>query len=639
MRARIAPALIGVLGVAIAWTFAATVLRHTRPMALPLDESYAYLVEARQLARGQLAGASGLWSIVLAPLWLLGARGEALVWVAFGLSAALYVATALGVARIVRTIAGGVAGVAAAVMVLALAPFAASALAGSEAALGSALLIAIACGLLEAPATGRPPIWLGVALGAATLAGPELAGIAIAVVGVAAIQRARQRGRRAAAAWLAPLLVPLVWCALHRAIALPSHRADGAASGLWRAVWWDATSPLPWPRIIAVLGLVGAVGIVRWARRTRRGLAAAMIVTAPLVVMLGAAISGRWSTEGARCLAPALPFVMIGVGCALGLAGRSRHVAIVAGLALAGFAWRAMPALIAEARQFAQAASDVDAALVAVGGHLRRAPGTIAMAELPGAIGYVGDVTVLGLPASQGPGVLFEQLERLPPEQRPARFVIDPAGPAAPAIAELAGDSAFRVALRPAFAPRGNAIPLHLDVFAARWDHTDTGERPLGAHAGWAIVDRIDLADRDSEAAHAWSGALGVAAGDSPARWSVLAREVAANGLILDGGRTIRGGERFTVAIDPARPAHLVLRTGGARAITGHDLAGQPLDRAVQLRVLDAANHELASATLPAPDGRFVEQSFALPAGASGALHTEASAAYRAFHWFVLQPE
>ncbi|MEO7731927.1 MAG: hypothetical protein ABIY55_13210, partial [Kofleriaceae bacterium] len=147
----LAPAAIAVVGVAIAWAFAATVLRHTRPMALPLDESYVYLVHARQLARGELAGASGLWPIVLAPLWLIGARGAALIWVALGLSAALYVATALGVQRLVRAIAGGVAGVVAALLVLGMAAFAASALAGTEAALASALLVAIACGLVAAP--------------------------------------------------------------------------------------------------------------------------------------------------------------------------------------------------------------------------------------------------------------------------------------------------------------------------------------------------------------------------------------------------------------------------------------------------------------------------------------------------------
>jgi hypothetical protein len=641
----LAPAAIAAVGAAIAWAFAATVLRQTRPLAFPLDDSYAYLVHARQLGRGQLAGAVGLWPIVLAPLWLVGARGQALVWASFALSAALYVATALGVARIVRTIAGGVAGVVAALLLLGVAAFASSALAGTEAAIASAVLVAIACRLLAAPPTGPPAKRLAVALAAATLAGPALAMIAIAIVAVAVIQRVRQRDRRAALRWLAPLVVPVAWCGAHHALALPSalRGSDVAATGLGhllRAVFWDATSPLVWPRIVALLWLAGAVRVALWARRAQRGLAGVVIVVAPAVVMLGAAAAGRWSADSGRFLAPALPFVMIGAGCALGVTGRRRCATIAAAIVLVGFAWFAVPGAIAEARRFAQAATDLDVELVAAGDHVHRhRPDAIGMAEQPGAIAYAADVPVVALPASEGPGVVFEQLERLAPAQRPTWFAIDPAGPSAPAIAELSGDSGFRAALGPALVPRRGALPASVEIFAARWDHVGTGERPLVDHAGWAIVDRIDLADRDSEAAHGWAGALGAVAGAPPAQRSMIGREVGAQGLILDGGRTIRGGERFTLALDPARPARLVLRTGGARSLGAQDPAGPSVDHAAQVRLLDAAGRELAAVTVPAPDGRFVELTFALPAGASRVLHTEASSAYRAFHWFALQPE
>jgi len=115
-------------------------------------------------------------------------------------------------------------------------------------------------------------------------------------------------------------------------------------------------------------------------------------------------------------------------------------------------------------------------------------------------------------------------------------------------------------------------------------------------------------------------------------------REAAAHGLILDGGRTIRGGtERFEIAIDPAKPVRLVLRTGGGprlslpRGDRAPGRAAHPRRRRPRAR----------RATLPAPtaSGGFAEVAFALPAGARTALHTEASAPYRAFHWFVLQPE
>lgn len=105
---------------------------------------------------------------------------------------------------------------------------------------------------------------------------------------------------------------------------------------------------------------------------------------------------------------------------------------------------------------------------------------------------------------------------------------------------------------------------------------------------------------------------------------------------MIDGGRTIRGArERFTIARDPPRPVKLVLRTGGRASYPYQET----LRSEVELRVLAADGRELGRATLPVPDGTFVEVAFDLPAGAPATLTTEASAPYRAFHWFALQPE
>jgi hypothetical protein len=161
----------------------------------------------------------------------------------------------------------------------------------------------------------------------------------------------------------------------------------------------------------------------------------------------------------------------------------------------------------------------------------------------------------------------------------------------------------------------------------------------LEDHAGWAIVDRIDVADLASEAAHHWAGALGrLRLGDPAAQWSIVGRDVGAHGLVLDGGRTIRGGaERFTITVDPGKPVRLVLRTGGARTYRFHE----PVDHPVPLVILDPAGRDVARATLPAATatGGFAEVTFELAAGASPVLRTQASSPYRAFHWFVLQPE
>jgi hypothetical protein len=685
---------IALVAIAIAWGFAITVLRHTRPMGLPLDDSYLYLTYARQLGRGQpftyvpgggdSAGATSVvWPMVLAPFWALGARGHALVWASFVVSAALYAATALGVSRIVAQLAGGVAGVLAPLVLFAIAPFAWTALSGLDVALSSALLVTMIRLLLTAPPTGAPGRRLAACLAAASLTRPEAGVLVAVVVGVAAIDRLRRRELGAAAWWLAPLAAPAAWLCANRLLAghwLPSTAIEnshfylpGFDATYWRgAVWtltgrmlrgvfWDPASPLVWPRLVAVGWIAGAIRVIAWGRRERRRLAGTVIVVAPFALMLAViASSGLWMVQNYRYIAPAFPLLVIGVGCALGPARRvpgpapgpagprwRRAHAVAAVAIVGGLGAAAIPGLVADAQLFAQGVMDTNTQVVTIGEYLhRKLPGARVMLPDAGAIAYYGDGRIDGLVArvtndplgvaNHGPGARFELLDGLPPAQRFTHFALYPGWLGTD---ELFGEVVLATPLRPRFAARRLAGGSDLQLIVASWDHVGTGERPLNDHAGWAVVDRIDIADLASEAAHAWAGALGRRElGDSPARWSVVGREVGAHGLVLDGGRTIRGGgERFVIAVDPGKPARLVLRTGGARSYPEHAWIEHP----VSLRILDAGEREIARATLPAPtaSGAFVEITFALPAGSSSVLHTEASAPYRAFHWFVLQPE
>jgi hypothetical protein len=677
---------IALVAIAIAVAFAATVLGHTRPMGLPLDDSYIYLTYAKQFGRGQpfsyfpgggysAGSTSVLWPMLLAPFWALGARGHALVWVSFVASTALYVATALGVGRIVQRLAGGIAGVLAPLVLLAIAPFAWAALSGMEVAFASALLVTMIRLLLDARSTGAPAPKLAACLAATSLSRPEATLLVIAVVGVAAINRVRQRDLRAASWWLVPLVAPAAWLCANKLCAGNWFPNTGVAKShfylpgfdwtywgreVWtlsrrmlRGVFWEATSPLVWPRLVTALWLVGAIRVIAWARRERRLLAGAVIIVAPFALMLAViASSGLWSFHNYRYIAPAFPLLVIVAGCALGPVRSERllwsRVHAVAGIVIAGgFMRAAIPGLAADARMFAQGAMDTNTQVVAIGEYLhRKLPDANVMFHDAGAIAYYGDGRVydmLGLVtnhqagiANHGPGARFEFLERLPAEQRFTHFAYYPGWLG---TAEFYGEVVFRAPLRPGFEPRRLAGGSDMQVIVANWDHVGTGERVLDDHDGWSIVDRIDIADLASEEAHRWDGALGRrGVGDPTARWSVVGREVGIHGLILDGGRTIRGGtERFAIVTDPARPVRLVLRTGGARSYPYHE----PIQHAAQLRILDEGDREVARATLPAPaaGGGFAEVTFALPAGSSSVLHTEASAPYRAFHWFVLQPE
>jgi hypothetical protein len=350
-------AIIVALALFIAWAFAATTLRFAGSMGLPLDDSYIYLTYAKQFGRaepftyypggGYSAGSTSvLWPMLLAPFWTLGARGHALVWVSFGVCAALYAVVAVGCYRFVAQLRDQLSGLLCAVMVLVIAPFAWCSLSGMEVAFAAALLVGTLLLLATEPNEGKPSRLLIAVLAATSLSRPEATLLVGAIVAVRALQRARARDWRAAAWWLAPLGPVLVWLVANKLIAGNFFPNTGVAKShfylpgfdwtywvdavktlsgrMLRGLFWDKTSPLIWPRLIAVLYLVGAVRIGVWAWRERKLLVGALVVFAPFVMMLAViASSGLWSFQNYRYIAPALPLLLIPVAVALSPLGKS----------------------------------------------------------------------------------------------------------------------------------------------------------------------------------------------------------------------------------------------------------------------------------------------------------------------------
>lgn len=688
-RSWLPAAAIAAVALFVAWAFAATTLAHTPSMGLPLDDSYIYLTYAKQFGRAQpftyfpgggysAGSTSVLWPMLLAPFWTLGARGHALVWVSFGLCAALYAAVAVGIYRFVREISSEVAGLASAVMVLVIAPFAWCALSGMEVAFASALLVATLL-LLSRAGPGRPRGLLVACLAATSLSRPEAMLIVGAITVVSAWQR--RRDPRAAVWWLAPLVAPVAWLVANRLLAGNWFPNTGVAKShfylpgfdwaYWRdAVWtlsgrmfrglfWDATSPLVWPRAVAALFVIGSVRVLLWARRERRWLVGALVVTSPLVLMLAVvASSGLWNFQNYRYVAPAFALLMIPVGCAL---APPKLPAIFVPGDRAPWVWRACvavlvvcyvraawPGLRADMLLYAQGAMDTNTQVVAIGRYLHdKLPDASVMFHDAGAIAYYGDGRVydmLGLVtnyqagiANNGPGARFEFLESLPPERRPSHFAYYPGWMG---TLEFYGDVLVHTSLRPGLEPRRLVGEGDMQLIVASWDHVHTAERPQNDHAGWSVVDRVDIADIASERAHHWAGRMGRRrVGDPTARWSMVEREVGAQGLVLDGGRTIRdGGERFTVELDPTKPTRVVIRTGGQPSYPWHEAITAP----ITLRLFAGAK-ELAHITVAPPQGEFSELTFNLPQNVVGdrevELRTEATGIYRVFHWFVLQPD
>ena len=675
-------AAIVLVALFLVWAFAATVLAVTHPMGLPLDDSYIYLTYAKQFGRAQpftyypgggysAGSTSVLWPMLLAPFWTLGARGHALVWVSYGLCSALYTAVALGVWRFVRTIAGEVSGLAAAGLVLAIAPFAWCALSGMEVAFASVLLLAMLLLLAQSSAEGPPSRRLAVVMAAASLSRPEAMLVVFAVCGVCAVQR--RRTPRAAAWWLAPLAAPVAWLVANKLLAGNFMPNTGVAKShfylpgfdwtywgeavtqqtgrMLRTLFWDAKSPLVWPKLVAIAWVVGAVRVGIWAKRERKWLAGALIVGAPIaLVMAVIASSGQWDFQRYRYIAPAFPLLAILVGIAAAPPRRQlpplvwpAGIAIVFGF----FAWSAWKPMRNDMLVFAQGAMDTNTQVVRIGEYVHeRLPGASLMFHDAGAISYYGDGQVydmLGLVtnhqadvANNGPGSRFEFLESLPPERRPTHFAYYPSWMGQ---GDFFGDVLLHTFWHASIAPERLVGGDDMQVIAATWDHARTGERPINDHTGWTIVDRIDVADLASERAHGWHGALGRRRFRDPtARWSFVERETAA-GLVIDGGRTIRGGsERFTVHLDPAKPTRIAIRTGGARDAPYQD----PITKPVTLKLMSGTK-ELGTLTVAPPGGLFSELTFNLQPYAlrtpEAELHTEASGPYRSFHWFVMQPD
>jgi hypothetical protein len=687
-RQRVVFAAIVAAAIAIAWLFVAMTLAHTPEMGLPLDDSYIYLTYAKQIGRGQpftyfpgggysAGSTSVLWPFLLAPLWTLGARGHALVWASFIVCAGLYACVALGAWRFARTIGGELAGIAAAMLVLAIPPLAWCALSGMEVAFAAALLLALLLLLVNAPHDGPPSVRLGLCLAALSLSRPEAMLIAAATCGTCALLRARYRQWRAAAWWLAPLAAPAAWLVANRVLAGNLFPNTGVAKShfylpgfdwtyWWNAVatqtgrmlrglFWDGTSPLVWPRVFAVAYVIGSVRIALWARRERRLLVGALAILAPLAMMCGViASSGLWNFQNYRYIAPAFALLATVAGCAFvppaRLAARARNVFTAAsGVALAGFAVAAVPRLAADARLFAQGAMDTNTQVVALGRYIHdRYPDARIMFHDAGAVAYYGDGWVydmLGLVtdfqagvANNGPGARFEFLDSLPPDRRPTHFAYYPMWMG---TTEFYGETLYHTSLWPGFEPRRFVGDADMQLIVASWDHVGTGARPLNDHAGWSIVDRVNIADLASERAHDWHGALGRRVfGDPTARWSVVERETLPVGLIIDGGRTIRdGGERFAITVDPNKPTRLVIRTGGGRAYPPfHEAITKPID--LKLYVGDRL---LGTLILPPPTGTFAELQYALGPHvfheARPTVRVVASGPYRVFHWFVMQPE
>jgi hypothetical protein len=182
-----------------------------------------------------------------------------------------------------------------------------------------------------------------------------------------------------------------------------------------------------------------------------------------------------------------------------------------------------------------------------------------------GALAYYGKrrtVDMIGLTTEgfarvyrSGLGCLFEHLRRLPPGQLPTYFAIYPDWFPYWRQSGILGPEIFRAHLAV------NTICGGTDkvVYPATWIDvrgTDEPEESADAIGEKRRVDSLDLAWLDDERRHDWRA-------DPEAKDVLRQHTYAAHPTrpLTDGGRIVRGGERFRVSVAPGKDLLMIMRT------------------------------------------------------------------------------
>ncbi len=244
------------------------------------------------------------------------------------------------------------------------------------------------------------------------------------------------------------------------------------------------------------------------------------------------------------------------------------------------------------------------------------------------------------LPFRTGYGALAEFLETLPEEERFDYYCVFPSWFPSFSTLKIFGEELYRIN-----DPYSDSL-YEKKVFRANWDWAGSGDRARlpDSWPGWTLRDRLDVADLASEARHDYAlipGPRYRVPADLHARMAYRQEDRDQfEWTCFDGGREIRGGERFTLeGLEPGRPARLVMRTG-------NPLGGEGL---YQSRVKVLIDGALAGEWLLNPQPwRWKEEVFEIPANrVTGPqmefeVHFESSATepfYGSYYYWIYQPE
>lgn len=629
LRARIPAALPFALAAAFLarWTIARVYAKLGHAGA-PLDDAYIHFQYARALAEGHpfrfqagepaTSGATSLlWPVLLAPFWLLGAHDEWILWPAWALSFAALGALAFEARGIVEKLAGKAAGAGAAMMVLAFPAFTWFAASGMEVVPFAWVLARCVRRASEwaendggGARTQRRANELAALAWGATLIRPEgaLASLAVGAVLARFPREPTLRSRAFALVALAPLAAqPLFLLAVTGAAKsttaavklLPGNPYYPYASGaLGHAIRENvhllvgtlldgevySAEFLPSGGSVVALAGLGAIAFLGW--REKRVWRAALVLGLALAIFVPCAyVTFLWNRL--RYLWPFATGWLVGLAClarvaadAVAAIGRPRAARFVTPLACGAIAGMFCMRMEWSIEDVAQSASGIDRQQVALGRWAREALPEDARIGLndTGAIAYFGGhktFDVVGLTTRTegrywvaGVGSRLEHYERLAkesPASLPTHFIVYPEWFG---IRALLGEELREATVTDASILGGRTMRAHV----ADYSLLGSGEAPwtpLGP-----LVDSLDVADLESESAHAYELLGG-------SDFEVAGQGTAPDGhLVLDGGRGARSHERFVAHLRAGERTRAVVRLAAPELasrvhvlVGGHEVA------------------------------------------------------------------
>ena len=597
-------------GLALLWllVFAASMLYHTGGrLALPLDDSFIYFQYARQAAQGHFleyntgaeptAGATSLlYTLLLVPGFWLGLDGMGIALYALTLGAVWLGLSARLLLLLGRKLSGSFSGWVAALMFLLCGPLLWGYYSGM--AIGLLAFCILLTLYLYIAEDRRAPL----AAALLALARPEGIALVLLLLALVAYRRALnwQWGMPLGAYALQALL--LAWCT-----------GEAGASGIeakWRfaephgslpeqlrAIFFDFAEFVK-GILAGSLGHQTSVNLYAYDGNYRRVVFApfvALFVLAELSYRLWgelserrlgvAALGGAWLVGGVlltctlveydahfnRYQQPFLPlyilFAALGLG-RLDAAGGEWGSKLARGLACFWGLWGLMSVGFF-AVAYGENCSDIRNQQVEMARFID--------AELPpdariavndaGALRYFSGrqtIDLVGLttagnsaPWRHGSGSLFERLEAMPLDQRPQYFAIFPNWFNFPEGLFLQPLHRIRV-----FEP--SIIDAEKVLYQAHWAADLSGEairnRTLLAE-GWRVVDKVDVADLESERRHGYQSKVWVPGSGEANLLMALSATDDPQAVYIDGGRTVTGGERMEVALNAGQPAMVIMRT------------------------------------------------------------------------------